>query len=162
MEVCVPSALVVGQRVSYEGRVVDESRVQKIRDWPIPQDVSDVRGFLGTCGVVRMFIKGFAALARPLTKLTRKEAVFNIGPDELASITALKDAVIGTPALRHIDYSSKRTVYLSVDSSQTACGYILGQYGEDKKRYPARFGSIGWNKVESQYLQPKIELYGVF
>ncbi len=43
------------------------------------------------------------------------------------------------------------------------CGlYSLAKGGDDKKRYPARFGSITWNEREQRYSQAKIELYGLF
>ena len=43
-----------------------------------------------------------------------------------------------------------------------AVGYILSQEGDDGKRYPNHFGSIGLSNVESRYSQAKLELYGLF
>jgi hypothetical protein len=74
----------------------------------------------------------------------------------------LKNAVITSPALRAIDYSSPNPVILAVDSSKIAAGFALFQLGSDKKRYPSRFGSIAWNDKESRYSQAKLELYGLF
>ena len=74
----------------------------------------------------------------------------------------LKTAIITSPALIPINYKTERMVYLSVDSSFRAVGWILSQDCEDGQRRPSRFGSIGWNERESRYSQPKIELYGLF
>jgi hypothetical protein len=52
---CVPEAVIVGHKCTYEGRVPDDSRVAKIRHWPIPECVSDVRGFLGTHSCISLF-----------------------------------------------------------------------------------------------------------
>ena len=158
----VPQADIVGHLCSYEGRIADPSRVKVIQDWPIPTNVSEVRAFLGTCGVLRIFIEKYTLIARPLIQLTRKDAPFEIGPDQLKAIRILKLAVSTSPALRPIDYQSERPVTLAVDSCANGVGYILFQQGEGKKRYPSRFGSITFNDRESRYSQAKLELYGLF
>lgn len=40
--ICVESAVVVGHRCTYEGRIPEESRVQKILDWPICRSLTEV------------------------------------------------------------------------------------------------------------------------
>ena len=124
--------------------------------------MTHVRGFLGTCGVLRIFIRNFASIARPLVNLTRKGVPFEWGDAQRAAMTRLKDEIIRSPALRRLDYESDRAVVLAVDTSVIAVGYILSQEGEDDKRYPNRFGSIGLTTVESRYSQAKLELYGLF
>lgn len=163
MGVARPSAVIVGHKCTYEGRVPDESKVQKIVDWPTPLNVSEVRGFLGTASVLRIFIRHFALIARPLTNLTRKNVEFVFDEACRAAMEELKVAITTSPALRPIDYSpSARPVILAVDSSIIGFGYILLQEGADGKRYPNRFGSGTWNTREANYSQPKIELYGLF
>ena len=44
--------------------------------WTACQNVSEVRMFLGTIGVCRVFIKDFARLAGPLNNLLRKGVIF--------------------------------------------------------------------------------------
>ena len=73
----------------------------------------------------------------------------------------LKQTLVGSPALRAIDYESGREIVLAVDSSVIGVGYILLQVGEDGRRYPNRFGSINWNERERNYSQAKLELYGL-
>lgn len=160
--ICIPAALVVGHLCTYEGRLPDSSRIQKVLDWPPCENVSDVRGFLGTIGTIRIFIKDLALIARPLSKLTKKEADFEFGEEELAAMNELKELTRKSPAIRAIDYTTNREVILAVDTSQIAIGYILQQLGEDNRRYPSRFGSITLNDRESRYSQAKLELFGVF
>ena len=159
---CLPEVIVVGHKCTYEGRLPDETRVQKVRDWPLCKDVSEVRGFLGTAGTVRIFIKNFAVHAFPLVQLTKKDVQFKFDEPERRAMRTIKHLVITSPAIRAIDYACGREVILAVDSSWRAVGFILSQMGSDSKRYPSRFGSITWNEREQKYSQPKIELYGLF
>jgi hypothetical protein len=159
---CAPSIELVGHHCSYEGRIPDQSWIKVILDWPACASITDVRSFLGTCGVMRVFIKDFARIARPLVRLTQKDTPFEWGAAQQDAMDVLKQAFATSRALRPIDYQCGRTVFLSVDSSIIAVGYVLAQQGADGRRYPARFGSIPWNRREAQYSQPKIELYGLF
>ena len=157
----VERADVLGYTCAFEGRIADPGRVKVIQNWPVPTSVSEVRSFLGTCGVLRIFIKGYTLIARPLIQLTRKDVPFEIGPEHLDAIEKLKTAVVNSPALRPIEYDCDRPVILAVDSCANRVGYILLQIGKDGKRYPSRFGSITFNDRECRYSQAKLELYGL-
>ena len=52
---------------------MDPVKVEGIRNWPRPTKVKDVHSFLGFCNFYRPFIRGFAQIARPLNKLTKKD-----------------------------------------------------------------------------------------
>ena len=155
---------VVGFCCSPEGRVPEEDRVQVIRNWGPCHSLSELRAFLGTVGVVRIFIRNFAHRAHHLVKLTRKDAVFEWGAEQEAAQADLKKAVLESPALRAINYKSSASVILAVDTSQLAVGYFLAQCDEanPKVRYFSRFGSITLNDREARFSQPKLELYGLY
>jgi hypothetical protein len=57
---CVPEFYVLGHKCTPEGRLPDPTRVQSISNWGPCTSLSDVRAFLGTLGVCRIFIKDFA------------------------------------------------------------------------------------------------------
>lgn len=101
-------------------------------------------------------------LARPLTELVRRDAEFEWDSRRQEAFDNLKAAITSPPALRPIDYSSDKSVVLSVDSSYMAVGFILSQYDEDSRKRPARYGSIPMNEREARYSQPKLELYGLY
>ena len=48
------------------------SRIEKVARWPVPSDQSRVRAFLGVVGITKRWVKNFAELARPFTRLTGK------------------------------------------------------------------------------------------
>jgi hypothetical protein len=160
--ITAPSTVIVGHKCTFEGRVPEDTKVQKISDWPIPTNQSQVRGYLGTCRVLRIFIRDFTCKAHPLTNLTRKDVPIVFRPKALKAFDILKDSILESPALRRIDYDSDREVILMVDTSNIAIGFILLQVGADGKHYPNHFGSIVLNEVESRDSQAKLELYGLF
>lgn len=75
-QVCQPEVVIVGQKCTPEGRLPEDAKVEKIRKWPMLTTVKEVRGFLGLCGTVRIWIKNYSAIARPLTELVRNKTEF--------------------------------------------------------------------------------------
>ena len=161
---CAAEITVLGHRCTIDGRLPDQSRVEKIVNWGPCKDLTDVRAFVRTIGVCRLFIKNFAHRAHHLVKLTRKGVEWEFGPDQQAAMDDLKQALLTLPALRPINYKSDSPVILSVDTSYLAIGFILSQCdpGNPKHRYHARFGSITLNERESCFSQLKLELYGLY
>lgn len=161
-QVCRPNVVIVGQKCTPEGRVPEDDKVDKIQNWPTPISVKEVRGFLGLCGTVRVWIKDFSEKVKPLRELTGHKTEFVWNERRQAAFDEMKELISTAPALRPIDYTSSKPVVLSVDSSKYAVGYILSQLDENNKRRPARYGSVPMGKTESNYSQPKLELYGLY
>ena len=145
---CAPEITVLGHLCTQEGRLPDPTRIDKIKNWGELKDLTDVRAFLGTLGVCRMFIRNFAHRAHHLVKLTRKDVPFEYGPQQIAAQEDLKTALLNSPTIHPIDYSSNAAVIFSVNTSSIAIGYILGQcdLNKLKLRYTTRFGSITLNE----------------
>jgi hypothetical protein len=161
MFVCTPEAHLLGHCCTYYGRIPDTSHVDKILNWAPCKNLTEVRGFLGTAGVVRIFIEKYSERARPLSMLTKKDIPFHWGEEQDFAFNDLKLAITNAPALRPIDYTSDNEIILAVDSSQTAVGIILMQLDNQGKRHVGRYGSLLWSDVESRYSQPKLELRGL-
>ena len=155
---------VVGNRCTPNGREPPMDRVLAISNWGPCHTLSEVRAFLGTVGVLRIFISNFGKRAWPLVRLTRKDAPFEWGVEQITAQEDLKQAVLHSPALRAIDYHTSNPVILGVDTSYIAVGFFLAQKALDhpKGRYFNRFGSITLNDRESRFSQPKLEIYGLF
>ncbi|KAL8105009.1 hypothetical protein AgCh_028971 [Apium graveolens] len=62
----------LGHVISKEGILVDPAKIEAISNWEQPTTPTEVRSFIGLAGYYRSFVKDFAKIAGPLTRLTRK------------------------------------------------------------------------------------------
>jgi len=66
----------LGQVISGSGVATDPSKVSDVQNWPRPQTLKEVSGFLGLAGYYRKFVKDFGIISRPLTNLLKKGEIF--------------------------------------------------------------------------------------
>ena len=81
------------------GRSPDPAKVQAVRDWKVPEFVTDIRSFLGLAGYYRRFIPQFAKIVAPLTNLTKKNTPFTWSLREGEVFQQLKDVLLHAPVL---------------------------------------------------------------
>ena len=62
--------------MSAEGIRVDHAKIEAVVNWKSPQNVTEVRSFLGLVGYYRRFVRCFSVIASSLTKLVRKGIKF--------------------------------------------------------------------------------------
>jgi hypothetical protein len=68
--------------------------VADIQAWPEPQDVKQLRSFLGLTGYYRKFVQHYAIVARPLTDLLKKGVLFVWTSTHSVAFNTLKQALI--------------------------------------------------------------------
>ncbi|XP_075521480.1 uncharacterized protein LOC142554696 [Primulina tabacum] len=89
----------VGHIISRDGVEVDRSKVEAVRDWPMPKSVTEIRSFLGFFGYYRKFIQGFSFIVVPMTTLTKKNSKFVWGSECQESFEKPKQALTSAPVL---------------------------------------------------------------
>ena len=67
----------LGHVISVEGVSVDPHKIEAVVNWKPPNNVSEVRSFLGLAGYYKKFVEGFSRIAAPLTKLRRKDVKYD-------------------------------------------------------------------------------------
>ena len=72
----VNKGVILGHLVSDKGIEVDRAKVEVIEKLPPPTSVKGIRSFLGHAGFYKRFIKDFSKIAKPLTNLLAKDALF--------------------------------------------------------------------------------------
>ena len=115
----------LGHVVSSEGIRPDPKKVAAISDWPIPTTVKELQSFLGLLGYYRKFIKGYARLTAPLSKLTWIDEPFLWSTDQQTAFDLVKEALTNKPVLVHPDFN--QPFILQTDACETGLGAVLCQ-----------------------------------
>ena len=142
-----PKVLFLGHTLSKEGISLNPEKVQKVKDWPVPNNVKEVHSFLGLASYYRRFILQFVKWANPLhdlihpiaTKKTRARIKLpplqqNLPPFQWTqvhqeSFDRLKLALTTAPVLAYPDY--EKPFLLETDTSLKGLGAVLLQEDND-------------------------------
>jgi len=117
----------LGHVVSNKGISVDPSKIQAVKNWPIPKSATEIKSFIGLAGYYRRFVQDFSKIVAPLTKLTKKGENY-VWTDECASASEkLKNKLITTPILKAPLGTGGMVIYS--DASEKGLGCVLIQHG---------------------------------
>jgi hypothetical protein len=117
----------LGHIISAGGISVDPSKVKNVLSWNTPQNVSEVRSFLGLAGYYKRFTEGFSKISNPMTELLVKDKTFEWTPRREASFQELKKRLTTTPVLTMPDMEKPFSIYF--DASGQGLGCVLMQDG---------------------------------
>ncbi|GAA5996432.1 hypothetical protein JCM11641_006701, partial [Rhodosporidiobolus odoratus] len=154
----------LGHVISRQGLEADPSKTARIKEWPRPKNVSQVRGFLGIVQYLRKFIPRLAEHTAVLTPLTRKglNDVEGLWTDkEEAAFKAIKETVTSLPVLRAIDQDSEEPIWLMTDASKVGIGAVLLQGKDWRTAQPCGFFSRQYIAAEKNYPTHEQELLAV-
>ena len=141
----------LGYIITTEGVEMDPKKVEAVKDWPRPESVKDVQSFLGFANFYRRFIKGYSAIASPLTELTKKGETFEWTDVRQKAFDKLKEAFTTAPILQTFD--PELQLVLETDASDYAIGACLSQqkHGDNEKPRPVAFFSRKMQQAELNY-----------
>jgi len=130
--------------------VINPVKVARVREWPVPENQTDIQAFIGFVNFYRRFIQDFSTIARPLFDLTRSDQAWNWGTKEQEAFKHLKMAVTTAPILA--SPQDLEPFRIEADSSDFASRAVLSQQlpGEDKW-HPVAFYSKSLSPVEQNY-----------
>jgi len=148
----------LGHLVSADGVNPIPDKIQALKDWPTPQCIRDVRAFFGLASYYRRFVRGFATIAEPLTRLTRKQTRFVWMDEAQEAFDKLKQALIDATSLA-FPYSELPRI-LDTDASDVALGSVLSQNLDGVER-PIAFFSRVMNRTQRNYCTTRRELLAV-
>ncbi|KAI7909302.1 hypothetical protein M9X92_011710 [Pyricularia oryzae] len=128
---------------------MEKSKIQAVKEWPQPQNVKDVRAFLGFVNFYKRFIKGYGAIATPLTNITKKDLKFQWTEQTQQAFEQLRNAVAREPILKIPDPTKPFEV--ETDASDYAIGGQLSQRDEEGRLHPCAFFSQKLHGPEFNY-----------
>ena len=69
----------LGSVVSAKGIEPDPEKLKVISDWPVPENLTELRAFVGLASYYRRHVEGFSDIAKPLSELTKKNQAVSSG-----------------------------------------------------------------------------------
>ena len=115
----------LGHRVTSQGIAMQAEKIKAITQWPTPKSKGDLHRFIGTCGWYREFIKDYATLTEPLSRLLGKKQTFQWTKSHQVIFDTLKKKLCEGTMLHTIDYDAP--LYIKTDASNVGMGAILCQ-----------------------------------
>jgi hypothetical protein len=73
---CFPNITFLGHVVGRNGIAADPAKVEKIKNFPEPTNLKELRGALGLFSYYRKFVKNFSDIAKPMLTLLKKDTPF--------------------------------------------------------------------------------------
>jgi hypothetical protein len=144
----------LGHIISEEGILVDLEKVQAIREWPAPRNVTKVRSFMGLEGYYRRFMVGFSRIAHSITSLQRKGQKFQWTKECENSFQQLKQLLTSAPILKVADPDKDYVV--CTDVYKEGLGGVLSQEG-----FVICYESRKWKEHEKNYATHDLELEAI-
>jgi len=157
------------EEVEYLGRVIRPGRVHVLeknlraqRGLGCPETQTQMKSFLGMCGVYRRFVAVFAKIAKPLTALTSTKPPKRLRlprEKESEAFEDLRGRLLAAPILA---LSRREGHYIvDVDASYEQLGCCLQQQLPDGENHPIGSYSRALLPAEKNYSSTEIEALGV-
>ncbi|CEP07422.1 hypothetical protein, partial, partial [Parasitella parasitica] len=157
--------------VEYLGHIIGSKRarpgdrnIEKIKNFPACQDVSQLKSFLGLTGFFRKFTPNYAVVAADLVKLTRKGVRFVWGKEQQEAFDKLKQIQCSKPVLAFPD--REKFQILTVDGSSSGLGCVLTQVAKEnietrKEEQVIGYGSRSLRGAERNWHIHEVEAFAV-
>ena len=147
----LPSVEYLGYHISGEGIRPTEEKRRAIVDAPVPQDVTQLKSFLGLVNYYSKFLPCLSHTLAPLYRLLSKHQQWGWGPEQSAAFQKAKSQLASDLLLTHFDPSKK--IVLSCDASPYGIGAVLSHMYEDGSDRPIAFASRSLAPAEKNYSQ---------
>ena len=146
--------------ISHNSVTVSESKVQSIRNYPVPKTVKDIKKLLDLAGFYSKLIPNYDAIIEPLSVMRCKNASFRWTDQCQKSFDKLIKLLCSSPIVTMPN--PNLTFIVKVDSSKFGVGCTLEQ--EDpvtKHRKVIEYSSRKYNNVQRNYPSIELEVCGL-
>lgn len=152
--------------VEYLGHVIDSeglhkapSKTKALTDAPPPENVSQLRSFLGLLNYYGKFIENLSTLLQPLHELLCQGKAWKWTERRQAAFEQTKTALLDSDALTHFDPTLP--LQLACDASPYGVGAVISHIMPTGEERPIAFASRTLNQAERNYAQIEREALGI-
>nr|XP_039263303.1 uncharacterized protein K02A2.6-like [Styela clava] len=140
----------LGYRINKLGVQPTEDNLRAVLDAPEPQNIHQLRSYLGMLNYYGKFIKNLSTVAAPLYELLRSNVRWHWNKRQVEAFKKTKSLLCNAPCLAHFDGNA--AVIVSADASPYGIGAVLSVITQEGER-PVAFASRSLSKPERNYSQ---------
>jgi len=141
----------LGHVITQRGISPIHKSIQKILDWPQPQNRKMLQEYMGMVNYLGHLIPYLADMVAPLTEVAGAIANWDWTPTHTKAFNHTKAALSADPAVRPINYHSTDPIYLVADVSLIGTVAWIGQGPTLQTIIPADFHSRKFNPAQENF-----------
>ena len=147
--------IVLGHVVTRDGISTDPEKVRVIKEWPVLEDESQLKAFLGTASYYRQFVPNYATIAAPLHRASQKGERFRWTVQCEEAFASIKRKLTNAPILAFPQLDEP--FILDTDASDRGLGAVLSQVQGGNERVIA-YAAGALSNAEGNYSTTRKEL----
>ena len=152
-----------------DGIKPDPKKVETIKKWAMPQNVTELQSFLGSVNYLSHFIPGLCQLCKPLQALIKKNSEYVWTDVHDRVFQELKDRASKDCLIQF--YDPHKPLFIECDASKQGIGCMMLQpddnipadvnHGIPSNLWPVAYASKSLSEAEQNYANIERELLGV-
>ena len=144
----------IGHCLTKEGLKPDPEKIRAVQEMQRPQNLKELRTFLGFMQYLAKFMPNMANVSAPLRQLLEKNIEWHWDKEQEESFNTLKSMASCTPVLGYYDH--EKSITLSVDASSKGLGAVILQEGK-----PIAYASRALTPTQERYAQIEKETLAI-
>ena len=139
----------LGHCINASGVHTTDGKVEAILKAPVPQNLQQLRSFLGLLHYYGKFLPNLSSLLHPLNRLLKANARWKWSAECQEAFEQAKSQLVSAPVLAH--YDVERKIKLAADASAYGLGAVISHVYEDGSERPIAYASRTLSNSEKNY-----------
>lgn len=146
-----------GMKLSKDGFTIHDNIVKAVKEFPLPETITDMRSFHGLANQLAPFDEKVAEKLAPLRHLLKSRATFEMTDDEVQAFKETRDLLASPQTLAY--YTPGQPVQVFTDAACTkGYGFVVKQLQKDGNWKPIMLGSRSLTDAETRYAAIEAEI----
>ena len=141
----------LGHQIDKDGIRALPNKVAAIKNAPTPNNVQELRSFLGLINYYGKFIPNLATLLHPLNTLLKADKKWTWSEECKEAFQLAKNQLTSSAVLTH--YNPSLPIHMAADASAYGVGAVISHVLPDGSEHPIAFASRTLSPSEKNYAQ---------